>query len=777
MENKNSRLYGILIDVSGSMKESYDKIQDKQQSGIQGNKIKESRLQSVWNLVQKAIQEKNLEDDYLFASAFGCKDKDAEIVDLIPLLAEEMIQWKQLKERFSDQFKNLEEFDQNQNQDYHQLLYSLVKNKGACNIQAYYQLENLRNDIPKFKAKLIYIGFKKKESLLINFITQLPEQVKRRQVRSEDVDQNFKRLSKILFWTIKVGTVGFVDYDMVNDKITTQLRNLDNHIDYKYFFDEIHYQLTQIINQLSNNKDGLDQMIQENLEKIRIKINEINNPNFNNSLKYLELEKICDQFSSEQIIDKNNLKVPEKINLVSLKNLTGILKNKQNIINSEDENKIFKKIKQISYGQTPMRKCLELTLNNNYSNFNNKFLFIISDGQSTDGDPRQKAQRLKDLGFLIICFYISTSHQIDDNQLFFEAQDQWDDGAKNMFEMSSEVSNFEYPLISIGQHTNIKLSQKGRSRLFLQGNNPKQMQNFFDYFMKLKNEQDTLLNLIGKVQLEKYINGSKKLKVEQQIGKNFFANPIAAVYQLVMIKIYNREGGYPDYNQIREEVIRINGENEGNTFKIIQKSCSSFRLQCRELKNINDIKLCLHQGRPLIAKFKLCEDQWFSEDPNQLGFYNFFKKFGQGILTKIRKRSDKPVIGHAVVLHKYTPEYYSFINSWGTEWGDAGFFKIKDLDVLGKMRFMEVFWTKDNLTEYEKESFKQDAGQKITNYYKNYFSIIGNEVYTCPKCLMKAFINEYKGNYYEAQCPKCQEKFHPQSLGELFIDYLYGNQL
>lgn len=45
------------------------------------------------------------------------------------------------------------------------------------------------------------------------------------------------------------------------------------------------------------------------------------------------------------------------------------------------------------------------------------------------------------------------------------------------------------------------------------------------------------------------------------------------------------------------------------------------------------------------------------------------------IFTKYPKRSNKPVGGHSVVLLKYTSEYYSFINSWGTNWGDAGFFK------------------------------------------------------------------------------------------------------
>lgn len=65
-------------------------------------------------------------------------------------------------------------------------------------------------------------------------------------------------------------------------------------------------------------------------------------------------------------------------------------------------------------------------------------------------------------------------------------------------------------------------------------------------------------------------------------------------------------------------------------------------------------------------------------------------------------QSDNNVIGHSVVLYSYTPDSYLFINSWGTGFGDKGYFRVKDLDVLGEMEFMEVFWNSSDLTESEK---------------------------------------------------------------------------
>jgi C1A family cysteine protease len=58
-----------------------------------------------------------------------------------------------------------------------------------------------------------------------------------------------------------------------------------------------------------------------------------------------------------------------------------------------------------------------------------------------------------------------------------------------------------------------------------------------------------------------------------------------------------------------------------------------------------------------------------------------------------------------------------FINSWGTNWADGGFFKIENEKVLLKMRFYNVFWKESDLTESEKNSYYQDQSQIITNYF------------------------------------------------------------
>jgi C1A family cysteine protease len=39
--------------------------------------------------------------------------------------------------------------------------------------------------------------------------------------------------------------------------------------------------------------------------------------------------------------------------------------------------------------------------------------------------------------------------------------------------------------------------------------------------------------------------------------------------------------------------------------------------------------------------------------------------------------------GHAVILMSYDFDHLRFLNSWGKDWGDKGFFKISDANVLG----------------------------------------------------------------------------------------------
>ncbi|CAD8200800.1 unnamed protein product [Paramecium pentaurelia] len=791
MNQNNMRLYGILVDISGSMKQCYQQIEQNNNLTNQIQEPAKTRLVSVWEIIQAALQKIHLQDDFIFLSAFGCRH-EVEVIDLVPFLKSGINILKLIS-----QIRGLQYFLQNDQTDYCQLLYKFVTEKGAKYLSSFYTLNNLKTDISNFKAKLLYLQFKENEAQLKSFVDQLPKQVKK----------NNKKYKIQAFIGSQFQNNGIIQNPLANaiqKEIQNQLKNLDNYIQFNDFFDQIlqclsstlievqniknkknntHIQinneLKQIIAAFSGYKKFPIQQQLHKLEELLKKIDSIQD----NILKVLNNDCFIPQDLIKEQINFSNFQINS---IDEIRKQIQIQKDLSQSLMIKEDFDLFKPFESISYGGTPLIKCLKMTFNSNFQNFGNKFLFILSDGDSTDGNPIQYTNQLKEQGFTIFCFYITSSKKIDQNQLYSKVDYIKGDGAKKMFEMSSEYSNFEFPLRQIEVYTKLKLSEDGKSRLFLQSNDPEQLKQFFDYFMKISKDFDKLIEMIGRITLEKYINSNREFEPHQQNGGTCYANSIAAVYSIMISKIYKREGEYPGFFRIRDLLIQVYGTQGAKTFQVVEETCQDYRLQCRRLKTISQIKQALHQGRPIISRFVLCEDQWkadnmnknqFNTNENQKGFIAFFNQNRKGILSSVGPQSNKYLQGHSVVLISYTPEYYLFINSWGKQWGDNGYFKVKDLDVLGEMEFMEVFWDSNNLTESEKQQFKQDTGQIITKFYKDYLNSIGDIKYSCPKCNKQSFINQYQGNYQKAQCPKCNQEFHPKSLCQLFFDYLNGKNI
>jgi hypothetical protein len=80
--------------------------------------------------------------------------------------------------------------------------------------------------------------------------------------------------------------------------------------------------------------------------------------------------------------------------------------------------------------------------------------------------------------------------------------------------------------------------------------------------------------------------------------------------------------------------------------------------------------------RLVVARFRLTDDEWDV-------FGNFYNTNPIGMLTQneldVRKRPTSPqppISGHAVVFTSYNSKCLTFMNSWGEEWADNGFFRV-----------------------------------------------------------------------------------------------------
>ena len=88
--------------------------------------------------------------------------------------------------------------------------------------------------------------------------------------------------------------------------------------------------------------------------------------------------------------------------------------------------------------------------------------------------------------------------------LYNEEQKEWDEHAKLMFNMSSEVNNNTKVLKILARLKNWKISTSGASRLFIQANNPETLNELLDQVTKIKNSNDALFDSLGFIDLTDY---------------------------------------------------------------------------------------------------------------------------------------------------------------------------------------------------------------------------------------------------------------------------------
>ena len=176
------------------------------------------------------------------------------------------------------------------------------------------------------------------------------------------------------------------------------------------------------------------------------------------------------------------------------------------------------------------------------------------------------------------------------------------------------------------------------------------------------------------------------------------------------------------------------------TFQMAQKYLKYFRLKGKKLNNANEARIALMEGRPCLCRFYLDEKGWHN-------FEEFYKKNPTTKLTKkIMEETHQCIIkdkpgGHAAVFISIEKDCLKFLNSSGEKFGDKGYFRIKDENLLDHLEFMDIYWDELDLTKEE-----------IEKYNNNYLSFI-NQV---SKYLSQPNIDIKKELEKEVVCPECK---------------------
>jgi len=149
------------------------------------------------------------------------------------------------------------------------------------------------------------------------------------------------------------------------------------------------------------------------------------------------------------------------------------------------------------YGGTPMCKALNIVKErfrkelSGHKDERDLVLFLLSDGEPTDGNPLLISRELKAMGVSIICGLIDNKDIIDPQILFNQPNPSWNNNACLMFEMASEIeekSHFARFLLKKGWIIN------SQAKMFVQLNHSKVLEEFIQIILSPLNQDQELLD-------------------------------------------------------------------------------------------------------------------------------------------------------------------------------------------------------------------------------------------------------------------------------------------
>ncbi|WAR32015.1 hypothetical protein MAR_034557 [Mya arenaria] len=441
----------------------------------------------------------------------------------------------------------------------------------------------------------------------------------------------------------------------------------------------------------------------------------------------------------------------------------------------ERRKQLLDNVKPFIYGGTPMFSALNSALALfRYKVASKKILVVLSDGEPTDsGNLYTVSKDLHKLKVDVVCCFIHRESGISPKRLFCKTEVSWEDGAKFLFEISSHVpSNIMPRAILLKNGWDLEI-ENNETKLFIHVNHPDHIENFCRVAKSTICCQEYLSDVLVTVAVDIYISQSN-FTAKKQDGGTCYANASAAAIHMAMKRIHAREGGYPDFTTLRQEIIDKHrpGDKGADTFEVMRLICKKYRLRCGEKSPQGALEAVVAK-RIVVARFYLTEREWDTFD-------DFFSHHPTGILTRkhicVGTRSpSKDTSGHAVVLTSYNSSCLSLMNSWGDTWADKGFFRVESADVLG-LEFMDVYWTEADLTANEKASYRAH-GPEVATKLMSMLKGLQVQKYTCPRCDQSSLVCEYTGTLSNAKCPRCHREFRCSEAGNILAMNMYLTSL
>ena len=414
-------------------------------------------------------------------------------------------------------------------------------------------------------------------------------------------------------------------------------------------------------------------------------------------------------------------------------------------LSKERGRELLQSVEPYIYGRTPfyesIEEAIELFQASRFSS-HKKLLFILSDGDPTDGDTMDRAridqvvQKLTEVDVTVVSCFVTDSEQVEPKRLFSWMRLRWKSGEKFMFSLSSKLSTQSLPrTIFVDRGWTIDITNNV-THLFLQVNHPDHLREACEVARKVVCSQDALSDFIVSVDLDLYINREvkdyKAKKGQEEDEGTCYAHASATVLHLSMRRILGREGSYPDFEELKDEFINRFGKDGASTFSVLKEMCPKYRLRCKKVDREGAMK-AITSSRPVVATFRLTEHEWANFD-------KFYKRNPKGILTREKLTANKTArlpmantstTGHAVVLTSFDSECLRLLNSYGEDWADSGFFRVQKAGDVLRFQFIDVYWKEKDLKEEEKTYFKKQ-GSIVAEKLMKWLPSLKDAEFTCP---------------------------------------------